>query len=81
MLIQSAMIGIEIVGVPLETSAGGALGVIGPVIQMYRQYIILTAKQHLIGEVDAVRRDAVFRQTNRLGIEKNLAGLTHPVEH
>ena len=80
MLIQSAMIGIEIVGVPLETSAG-ALGVIGPVIQMHCQYIILTAEEYMICEIDAVRRDAVFRQTNRLAIEKNLAGLTHPVEH
>src|ERR1017187_7872964 len=78
--VDAAMIGVEVVNVPLEGRVGGALSVSGAVVEFDRQHVLLATELYLVRDVDAVGTDPVFRKANLLAVEKNIARLTHAFE-
>src|ERR1039458_8865099 len=80
MTVDTAMIGIEVIRVPLKWSPGGPLTVGLPIVNLDGQHILTRSEIDGVGDIDPVSSDSVFIQANRFAIEKDVAGLSHALE-
>ena len=78
--VDAAVVGIEVVGVPLECGAGGALFVGGGVVELDGEDIFFAVEEDGAGDVDAVGGDAVLVETDLLAIEEDVTGLARAFE-
>jgi len=92
--IDAAVIGVEVVGVPLVACgrAGGAVGVLGvggaegalliggAIVYLDGEDIVLRAQMQAVGDVDAIGGDAVLVEADLLAVEVDVAGLAHAFE-
>src|ERR1039458_2087547 len=80
MPVNAAVVGIEVVGVPLKSGAAGTLGVIRAVIHLDGQDVLFAPEMDRVGDVQAVGGDSVLVKPHLLAIQENVAGLPHALE-
>ena len=92
--VDAAVIGVEVVGIPLEAQrhAIGAVGVLRirrakralliarGVVHLHGEDVLLPRRRKRVSDVDAIRVDAILVQANLLAVEIDVPGLTHPLE-
>ena len=78
--VEAAVVGIEILGLPLEDGAGGFFGVVGDVGDLDGEDVFLVAEVNGVGDVDAAGRDAVFVFADGLAVHEESGGLPHAFE-
>ena len=78
--VDAAMIGIEIVGVPLKPGSGGAFHVVRPVVHLHSQHVLLRPAMHRIRNIDSVGSNSVFIQADLFPIQEDVARLPHALK-
>ena len=80
MPVDSAVVGVEVVSVPLKRSITGTLCVSCAVIHLDRQDVVFIPKVNGAGDVQTVGRHPVLVKPDCLAVQENVAGLPHALE-
>ncbi len=78
--VDAAVVGVEVIGVPFESGAGGTFLIVGAVIDFDGEDVFVIAEFDGVGDIDAVAGDAVFVEADFLAVEEDIAGLAHAFE-